>query len=231
MRCSHQGSCTRQVVPLLTTQGVSIPERAWIRSLEVLDWGSADNLQIAPTAYDAHLKWSGWHVANTTQEILKPTSGTSTTTWSAGQTAYSNLFAIEKLDLTGSTVSLPELRISWSCEVNAQTPHFSTPAGYSGFATLIPTLAPIESRIVFWVGSGGDEVFIGPEGRWRDMFRSSLETDPAGGKRFTIAIPPYDATFTGRLVPHSSGSYDLRDAVAVVGTGNYTLQDRVLSPL
>lgn len=225
---ASDGSEATLWVSPLATGTVSFPERAWLRQLEVLDWGDADNLHLWPTM--ARPATSGMALTGGGVRAQKPASGPTTLTFAAGAQSMSSVMGIERLDLTGQTRHLPKLRLTWSCESDPHNPHGIAPAGFTGYAATMPEISPIQHRLVFWGATDGSRVRVAPEGRYLDYVEADLTTSPLGGSTFTAPLSAYDATLAGRIRV-ISGQVWLLDLVATVGGQAVPLQNRVLAPL
>lgn len=215
------------VVPLATTE-IGFPERAWLRQLEVLEWGDADNLHVWPTI--ARPQTSGMNLVGGGIRAQKPASGPTTLTFAAGAQSMSSVMGIERLDLTGVTRQLPKVRLTWSCESDAQNPHGIPITGFTGYAATMPEISPIQHRLVFWGATDGTKVRIAPEGRYLDYVEADLTPSGQGGSTFIAPLSAYEATLAGRIRV-INGQVWLLDLVATVGTQTVQLQNRVLAPL
>lgn len=216
---------TMVLAPVATSTGVAVPERAWLRELKVLSWGSATNLHLA-TADNKPIEVDDWTLNGTT--ITKPSSGIRIVTYGIGVNPMSVGMGTQEMPI-GITNTLPKLHLKWSCEASTATPV----AGFTPHVLAAPAeLAPIKNRIVFWVSTDGTTVHVAPEGRYLDYVSAPLETytGAGGGTTFILDLPNYEATFTGRLVPFGT-SYKLYDGTATHPGGTVLLGTKTLTRL
>jgi hypothetical protein len=207
----------------LAIEEAHFPERAWLRRVKVLDWGTASNLHVA--GLGDHLSFSGSTVGN--GRVLTAAAG-NIHDFAIGESPMSAMFGIGNLTLDENT-ALPEVELSWSCQVNAQSPHFEA-ITQSPFVAELPAIAGFEHDIVFWVDWPKKLLRIAPEGRFSDFVRVHLYQVDANTASFAGTLPTYDLAFKGKL--HKvNGIVHLEDARVAIGTTEYDLDDRVLAPL
>ncbi len=222
---------TLWLVPV-STDAAPFPERAWLREIEVVDWGDATNIHYAD--FMERIKAVDGFELNGTQ-IEKPASGPTVVTFPVGKLPMSTMMGTSSLpvpDEPGETAALPELHLTWSCEMDKQNPHAIKIADRSGHAVTLGESNPIQNRIVFWVADDGEDVHVAPEGRYSDYSLSELAAYSGPGKTFRIDLPGYGrrSVFAGRLVPFNS-SYKLEDGLVTIAGTDYTIPTKVLTPL
>ncbi len=202
----------------------SFPERAWLRSIEVIDWGSATNLHLAD--FTSSFEIDGWDLGGM---VITPSSG-NPTTFSVGQQPMTVMMGTSSMPVDGETLALPKVRMSWSCQVNPTNPHPIAVEDRSGHVMSLPGSLPIKSRLVFWPALDGSDIRMAPEGRYLDYVQSKLEPSTLGGTTFSFPFVGHDARFDGRLVPFG-GSFRILDGVVTFGETPQTLPTITLKKL
>lgn len=214
---SNTGDATVWLAPIAETQA-RFPERAWLRSVEVLDWGTLSNLRVA--RYQEHL------LLKTTGVVGGRALSAPATTFSfpVGAAPMSTMFATDHVVLDDN-VRLPEVKLSWSCEQNPSNPHYrSIGQGFVG-----TPLAAFGSpqRVVLWPDWSNRMLRIAPEGRFVDYVPAHLKMTGANSATFTVKLPNYNATLsatirqTGNTVFLTSTTLKIGDVVKAIPDGAY----------
>ena len=187
----------------------TFPEHAWLREIEVLDWGSATGVHIAE--FGEYMYW--WHHDRPDcTEDLDAFSGPSRLTFPAGEHVMSDVMGVSGVT-ADADVQLPTLRIRWSCELDEKAPHTGLIRQHRAFVATVPELAPITSRLVLW-WAADDRLYVGPEGRFPARFRSDIPDDDLPGRPVLFTIDHLGGSTTeasGRLFERPEG-LELRDA-------------------
>jgi len=199
------------------------PERAWLRRIEVLDWGTATNLHVA--ALGDRLSFVGADVSN--GSTLTPAGGDSYNL-AVGAAPMSTMFGTAHLPLDDDTV-LPTVQLHWSCQVDSEAPHFD-PIPEKPFILALPDTMGIEHDLVLWVDLPNKLLRIAPEGRFSDAVMVRLAQIDATTHGFAGTLPSYDMAFRGKLVKQGT-VLKLVGAQVALGTAEFDVADSTLTPL
>lgn len=204
----------------------SFPERAWLRELEVVSWGTADKVHLGE--FSKSLGLSNGHFSGGTT-VPKPAQGSTIRTFAAGTLPMSTMVGVEGV-FTGQPSEMPVVRMRWTCESTPANPHAIPVTGFTPHVTTMLAGYPIQQRMVFWVASDNSSIRFAPEGRYPDHVISKLTPAAAGGWTFNLPLESYGARFTGRLVPFGN-SYKMQDGVVTMGTVTTPLPVKTLQRL
>ena len=175
----------------LANRPATFPERAWLREINVMNWGSADNLHVA--RFGDRLSFKGAQVSN--GHVLAP-SAKSAMRFDVGDVPMSTMLGSANFTLeTGTT--LPEVEISWTCEANPNDPHYSV-IQEPGYLARIPPQLGIGRAIAIWVDWPGGKLRVAPQGRFEDYLLVDLKPSRANASKFSGRLPAYDASFEGQ---------------------------------
>ena len=153
-----------------------------------------------------------------TTSITPDSPGPTVRTFAVGARPMSTMMGIQDLSRTSTETGFPKLHLTWSCEMDTNNPHALSVSGRTPYVGTLPELSPIQSRVVFWFANDQSDVRAAPEGRYLDYVESDLVAVTAGGRTFTLPIPGYGATFSGRFV-QESGTVKLYVDDKEVGSG------------
>lgn len=213
-------------VPIATGPNPEVPpERAWLTQLEVLDWGTADNLQISSGPHFAAFLHNG---ATPVQTSAMTSAGPAIRTFAASSQPFVSTLGSEHVDVSASDFEGPTVKLTWTCGV--QTPsHFAPPVGLQGHVGTLPSAAGVGHRVVVWVDTTNLQIRFAPEGRFADNVLAAL-TPATTGHTFEASLPAFDATLTGRLVQTGS-TYKLEALTLAQGDASASVPDIQLSAL
>lgn len=206
----------------LATQTARFPERAWMRRIEISDWGSIDNLHIA--RFGEYLRFAGAQVTNG-RTLSRP--GTAFN-FAVGDAPMSTMFAVAGATL-GSGFELPTVQITWSCEVDASHPHF-VPIAENGYVAPLPPSTGIGQRVVLWLDWAHDRMRIAPEGDFAVYDVVKLVRIGAASAHFAGRLASYDANYAGTITM-VDGNLRLTDATATVAGVHTVIPDTTFVPL
>lgn len=185
------GTRAFNVAPVARTD-VRVPERAWLRTVAVEDWGSATNLHIAPVG--AQLDFSEGSISG--GPSLQAAAG-SQLDLAVGAAVMSASFGVDGL-VEGDT--LPDVTLTWSCEVDPEAPHFTPVQDNDPYIADLSAYG-VAHTMVFWVDEPRRMLRIAPLGRFQDAM--SMHYDTQG--RFRGAMPTLDARIEGRIDTSGAG--------------------------
>ena len=148
-----------QMVPIAETNA-TFPERAWLRSIEIEDWGDAPMLRFA--AYGQELNFSNGNVTGG-YVIEAPDTELNL---SVGNAMMSAMIGGASIPEGGE---LPRITLTWSCEV-------SSPAHYTSVPNHVPHVMNLSShgvdhRFVLWVDQSAQMIRVAPRGRFNDYIQ------------------------------------------------------------
>ncbi|MEZ4236743.1 MAG: hypothetical protein R3F59_11425 [Myxococcota bacterium] len=222
---SDDNSATLWLTPVLKSGG-GFPERAWLREIEILNWGDATNLHLADS--NEPLEVAAFAFIGGT-DISKPPSGPTVVAFPAGAKPMSTLLGTESMPTPLATMQPPKVHLTWSCPSPSST-HWVPVPGHQGHAAIIPSSYGYDQRVVFWIADDGWTVRIAPEGRYADYVPARLLPASPSGRTFSVFLAAYEATFTGRLV-RSGTIMELKDAVVTVSGTPIAIPDQTLTAL
>ncbi|MFO0633684.1 MAG: hypothetical protein U0168_12610 [Nannocystaceae bacterium] len=232
------GSATFELVALGASSGIGdaaalwvtpiaegnarFPERAWLRRIEVEDWGTAQNLHVA-RLHD-HLGFAGDVVSN--GRVL--TGPQSVMDLPVGQAPMSTMFGIAGATL-GPSTTLPRVRLSWSCPAG-NVGQYATPIDDPGFVASPLAELGYGHRVVIWSDWQGDMLRVAPEGRFVDHQVVRLHKTSQTSATFTVRLDAYDALLAGRITK-SAGNLVLSNATLTIADETVPVADTVFTPL
>lgn len=156
-----------RLLPLVVSGG-DLTERAWLRSIEVVDWGDASELFVVP--YGEHLRLvNGDYVDASSMVKLDLTNDSDT--FSVGQVHMGATFVIDSIP-PGPSFEPPHIRVDWTCEYNPSNPHFDVANVASAYASRLSDLSTLgltqDHRVILRGYPGPSVVTIELQGRHRD---------------------------------------------------------------
>ncbi len=198
------------VVSPIGKTDVRFPERAWMRTLEVVEWGEADAIYITD---DGGVLNSSLN-PNVPAALAAPADVGSFT---VGTHTMGSQMAVSGLS-EGEVP--PVVDISWTCQVNAQEPHFDALAGHDSYVADLSEWG-INHRFLFHVDSANKMLRIAPAGRFQDAIH--MPFDSTG--MFQGYIPTLDTTLKGRI---SQNGADLEIDIGRVTVSSGTAVDVIV---
>lgn len=211
-------SATVWLTPVAQT-AAQFPERAWLRQVEVLDWGAATSLRIARLGEHLILKPSGVVGGRAQAKSAVPLQ------LPAGDTPMSTMFAI---DHVAASAPLPRVKLSWSCEQDPANLHYrSLGQGYVG--TPLASLGSPQ-RIVLWPDWAEHHLDLALEGRFVDHVPAALAITGPQSATFTVRIPAYGATLSAAIRQVDNTIY-VTSATVKMGDSVRLIPDSAFTPL
>lgn len=207
----------------LAEETARFPERAWLRKVEVLDWGTATRLHVA--AVGDRLSFDGGNVSN--GRLLAAADG-NIFTFAVGASPMSAMFGTSHYAVVDD-MALPTVKLTWSCQQSAQSPHY-LPIPEKPFVADLPASTGFGHRLIFWVDWANRLLRIAPEGRFEDAVRVPLMVIDEANRSFSGTLPAYELAFSGQL-HKQGGSLALTSASVTVGGTEFPITDRLLPPL
>jgi len=179
--------------------GDTFPERAWIREINVTDWGTANKLVFGKVGH--WMERSGDTLSTTNAVTLN--SSSSDQTFSSGVLTMGTTIAEDGFDLDNQNGDPPVVDVSWTCETSTPSAYnvISLPPLYAAhLEDLGVTGVSSPHRVVAYLNTSGSNHFlrVALEGRYHDGWHVPVHAVGGGSYAF-------DSKFTDNKV-HVAGT-------------------------
>lgn len=166
-----------RLIPILKS-GPDFPERAWIRRVEVTDWGDAQALHLLKTGQ--YLRLDGDEVQSGPIETLD--SQSSTRTFAVGVLHMGSTVVVDGVP-DDEAFALPALKLDWSCEVDPQQPHFQVITPPQAYARRLKDLGitgvNLDHRVIMRINAPASIGVLELQGRHHDRISFPITSDGA----------------------------------------------------
>ena len=211
------GEAAVQLVPIADSNAV-FPARAWLRTINVLDWGDIGMFRIASPGQDLTFASNGSVTGGI--QISAPTTQQSLSVGTATMGAIMGTASVADGN------ELPRVTLSWSCEVGSP-PHFGSIPNHTGYLLDLSSYG-LNHRLVVWVDQGAKMIRVAPRGRFMDHVLMPYNSSG----HFKGVIQPHNTMIEGEI-SFSGGNAVLDElTVTTVGLSPITVSSPItLSPL
>ena len=195
--------------------GDSFPERAWIREIDVVSWGSASKLVFGKVHH--WLEFSGTDTLSTTNAVTV-TSSNSNPTFASGVLTMGTFIAEDGFDLSNGTGTAPVVDITWSCEVPSPA-HYSVLSLPTAYGDQLSDLAidglTSPHLLKAYLDTSALKLRVGLQGRFWDAWEVPV-TSAGGG------VYEFDHQFTVNNI-HVAGSVSTTANTMTVDFDTFTV--------